>query len=55
MKKALLLVLVIVTASCSSVKKTQVALNSGNYDGAITIALVKLRDNKTKETSVIIM
>ncbi|THD67981.1 hypothetical protein E7Z59_10060 [Robertkochia marina] len=48
MKKALLLFSILLIAGCSSVKKTQVALNSGNYDGAITIALDKLRDNKTK-------
>lgn len=36
--------------SCSSVKKTQVALNSGNYDGAIAIAIGKLRDNKSKKS-----
>ncbi|TRZ46225.1 hypothetical protein [Robertkochia solimangrovi] len=50
MKKAIILaVLSIVTFSCSSVKKTQVALNSGNYEQAINIALDKLRDNKAKK------
>lgn len=48
MKKAILLLAVLAISACSSVKKTQVALNSGNYDGAITIALDKLRDNKTR-------
>ena len=51
MKKALLLVITILAAACSSVKKTQVALNSGNYDGAIAIALDKLRENKTKKSN----
>lgn len=49
MKKALLLLFVLLLTACSSVKKTQVALNSGNYDGAIAIALDKLRDNKTRK------
>lgn len=51
MKKALLLLLVILVAGCSSVKKTQVALNSGNYDAAIGIAIDKLRENKTRKSN----
>lgn len=51
MKKALLLLFVLLLTACSSVKKTQVALNSGNYDGAIAIALDKLRDNKTRKAN----
>jgi len=35
--------------SCSSVKKTQQAINYGNYDEAINIALKNLRANKTKK------
>lgn len=49
--KKLLLILIIttITFSCSSVKKTEKALNTGNYDQAITIALSKLRTNKDKK------
>ena len=36
--------------SCSSVKKTQKAINYGNYDEAINIALKNLRTNKTKKS-----
>jgi hypothetical protein len=35
--------------SCSSVKKSQEALNSGNYDTSINIAVSKLRNNKTRK------
>ena len=35
--------------SCSSVKKTEQALNSGNYDQAINIAIKNLRTNKDKK------
>ena len=35
--------------ACSSVKKTEEALNSGNYDKAINIALQNLRTNKNKK------
>ncbi len=34
---------------CSSVKKTEKALYSGNYDDAITIAIQNLRSKKTKK------
>ncbi len=37
--------------SCSSVKKTQEAINYGNYDEAINIALKNLRNNKTKKSN----
>lgn len=49
--KKLLLLLIITTiiSSCSSVKKTEKALNTGNYDQAINIALNKLRTNKGKK------
>ncbi|WP_025739736.1 hypothetical protein [Aquimarina pacifica] len=49
--KKLLLILVISTLvhSCSSVKKTEKALNTGNYDQAINIALGKLKTNKDKK------
>ena len=48
-KKLLLLTLIITISSCSSVKKTQEAINYGNYDQAIQIAVKELRDNKTKK------
>jgi hypothetical protein len=50
MKKLLPLLLIItIISSCSSVKKTEKALNTGNYDQAINIALNKLRTNKEKK------
>ncbi|GAA4278496.1 hypothetical protein [Aquimarina mytili] len=50
MKKLLLLSFILaVTFSCNSVKKTQKALNTGNYDQAINIALNKLKTNKDKK------
>ncbi|MEW7290496.1 hypothetical protein [Aquimarina sp. 2304DJ70-9] len=50
MKKLLHLLLILVfTFSCSGVKKTQTALNTGNYDQAINIALNKLKTNKGKK------
>lgn len=49
MKKILLLFLTVITLGCSSVKKTEKALNTGNYDEAITIALNKLSTNKDKK------
>ncbi len=48
-KLLLLLVITTITFSCSSVKKTEKALNTGNYDQAINIALSKLRTNKDKK------
>lgn len=35
--------------ACNSVKKTQKALNTGNYNEAIAIAVKNLRSNKSKE------
>ncbi|MDT0552201.1 hypothetical protein [Urechidicola vernalis] len=35
--------------ACSSAKSTQKAINTGNYDKAINLALQKLRNNKTKK------
>ncbi len=50
MKKLLLLCIALaIFSSCSSVKKTEKALNTGNYDQAINIALNKLRTNKDKK------
>ncbi|QLG43825.1 hypothetical protein [Costertonia aggregata] len=50
MKKALLYSIVLVIfISCGGVKKTQEALNSGNYSTAIDKAIVNLVENKTKK------
>lgn len=50
MKKILLLILSLTLLStCSSSKKATKALNSGNYDNAITTAITKLRKNKSKK------
>ncbi len=48
-KKLLILTFIILISSCSSVKKTQEAINYGNYDQAIQIAVKELRENKTKK------
>ena len=50
MEKQLLFILsFLIFTSCSSVKNTQEAINNGNYDGAINIALENLKKNKTKK------
>jgi len=50
MKKVFLFfILSVLFISCSSVKKTQKAINYGNYDQAINIAIKNLRINKTKK------
>ena len=50
MKRLLpLLLIAILIQSCSSVKKTEQALNTGNNDQAYNIALNKLRTNKGKK------
>ncbi|MBC2840742.1 hypothetical protein [Robiginitalea sp. SC105] len=50
MKKALLYGLVVVlAAACGGVKKTQEAVNTGNYEQAIYRAIDNLADNKTKK------
>lgn len=49
MRKFLLTTSILFFISCGSVKKTQEALNSGNYNGAIYKALDNLVDNKTKK------
>ncbi|NJB69581.1 hypothetical protein GGR42_000043 [Saonia flava] len=50
MKKALLFSIVIVfLIACGGVKKTQEAINTGNYNSAINKALKNLADNKTKK------
>ena len=51
MKKLLLFISILfIAVTCSSVKQTEEALNSGNYDQAIDIALSNLRTNKTKKS-----
>lgn len=53
MKKQLLLLLILTITffSCSGVKKTQEAINYGNYDEAIETAVKNLRNNKTKKSN----
>lgn len=50
MKNGFLIIVVFsILISCSSVKKSQEALNSGNYDASINIAISKLRNNKSRK------
>ena len=50
MKKILCLVLpLLFLTHCSSIKKSQNLLNSGNYDEAIHVAISKLNPNKSKK------
>ncbi|SFD05120.1 hypothetical protein [Algibacter pectinivorans] len=50
MKKLLLLSIVfILLIACNTKKQVAIAVNSGNYDGAINTALEKLRKNKNKK------
>lgn len=49
MKKVLLLSTILVLAACGGVKKTQEALNTGNYVTAMNKAIKNLADNKTKK------
>lgn len=49
MKKFLLFSLIGLLLSCSGVKKTQEALNSGNYMAAINKAVINIAENKTKK------
>ncbi|WP_228235802.1 hypothetical protein [Allomuricauda sp. M10] len=49
MKKVLLLTTIIVLAACGGVKKTQEALNTGNYVTAMNKAIKNLAENKTKK------
>ena len=50
MKKSILCVPVLVLlVACGGVKKTQKALNAGNYSNAINNALQNLAENKTKK------
>ncbi len=49
MKKILLLSISVFIVACSGVKKTQEALNSGNYVAAMNKAIKNLAENKTKK------
>ena len=49
MKKFLLLGIIAFVYSCSGVKRTQEALNSGNYNAAINKAIANIAENKTKK------
>lgn len=49
MKKLLLISILILLAACGGVKKTQEALNSGNYVSAMNKAIKNLAENKTKK------
>lgn len=51
-KKQLLFLLIFITfVGCGGVKKTQEAINYGNYDEAIETAIKNLRNNKTKKSN----
>lgn len=45
----LLILIAIFIASCSSIKSTEKAINSGNYDKAISLSVKNLTKNKFKE------
>ena len=50
MRKAILFTTIVVfLIACGGVKKTQEALNTGNYSAAINKAIKNLADNKTKK------
>ncbi|MCL6273121.1 hypothetical protein M3P19_03820 [Muricauda sp. 2012CJ35-5] len=49
MKKTLLIGIVVLLSACGGVKKTQEALNSGNYRSAMNKAIKNLAENKTKK------
>ncbi len=49
MKKSLLGISILFLISCAGVKKTQEALNTGNYHNAINKAIKNIADNKTKK------
>lgn len=49
MKKVLLLTTIVLLAACGGVKKTQEALNTGNYVTAMNKAIKNLSENKTKK------
>lgn len=49
MKKILLYSVLVLLCSCSGVKRTQEALNTGNYDRAIQRAIDNIAENKNKK------
>ncbi len=49
MKKVLLLTAIVMLAACGGAKKTQEALNTGNYVTAMNKAIKNLSENKTKK------
>ncbi|WP_338039412.1 hypothetical protein [Maribacter litopenaei] len=51
MKRFLLFGMITLLWSCSGVKRTQEALNSGNYNAAINKAIVNIAENKTKKSN----
>ncbi len=51
MKKILLYSVFIVLCSCSGVKRTQEAINSGNYETAINKAILNIAENKNKKSN----
>ena len=50
-KQFLFLIIISTFIGCGGVKKTQEAINSGNYDAAIENAVKNLRSNKTKKSN----
>ena len=48
MKKVLLIISLVFLVACGGVKKTQEALNTGNYQTAMNRAIENLSKNKTK-------
>lgn len=50
-QKLLILIGILTLASCSSVKRSQQALNQGNYNEAIAIAIGKLQKDKTRKSN----
>lgn len=50
-KSAYLFFTLILLTACSSIKTTQKAINSGDYDKAISIAIENLRKDKTKKSN----
>ncbi|MFS4468183.1 hypothetical protein [Maribacter sp. 2210JD10-5] len=51
MKKVLLFSFIAIAFSCSGVKKTQEAINTGNYDTAIQKSIDNIAGNKTKKSN----
>lgn len=49
MKNLILICFTALIVSCSTAKRTQEALNTGNYTNAINLSITKLSDNKTKK------